>query len=49
MNYFQQSLAIKRRLGLKKEMVASLDSIAVVEGSTGQTETAERDFNEAYS
>jgi eukaryotic-like serine/threonine-protein kinase len=44
---FQGSLAIKRRLGLKKGIADSLDSIAVTESTLGQTDAAQRDFDEA--
>lgn len=44
---YQGSLAIKRRLGLKKGIADSLDTIAVTESALGQSDAAQRDFNEA--
>jgi eukaryotic-like serine/threonine-protein kinase len=44
---YQGSLAIKRRLGLKKGIADSLDMIAVTESALGQSDAAQRDFNEA--
>ena len=44
---YQGSLAIKRRLGLKKGIADSLDTIAATESGLGQTDAAQRDFNEA--
>lgn len=44
---FQESLAIKRRLGMKKGVADSLDAIAFTESALGKTDAALKDFTEA--
>jgi tetratricopeptide (TPR) repeat protein/predicted Ser/Thr protein kinase len=44
---YQESLAIKRRLGMKKGIADSLDSIAYTESALGKTNAALKDFTEA--
>jgi eukaryotic-like serine/threonine-protein kinase len=44
---FQESLAIKRRLGMKKGIADSLDAIAFTESALGKTDAALKDFTEA--
>lgn len=44
---FQDSLAIKRRLGLKKGIAASLDSIAQAEETLGKPDQALKDYTSA--
>ena len=44
---FQQSLEIKRRLGLKKGIADSLEMIGQMEAALGKNDAALKDFNEA--
>ncbi|MFZ0738852.1 MAG: tetratricopeptide repeat protein [Candidatus Acidiferrales bacterium] len=44
---FQESLEIKRRLGLKRGISDSLESIAQTEATVGKPDAALKDFNEA--
>ncbi len=44
---FQESLEIKRRLGLKRGISDSLESIAQTEATVGKSDAALKDFNEA--